>query len=218
MFNIFKKVPEKEIETHSYSQFNDDLYKYKFKLVLIGDCSVGKSSILIRFSEDRFMNNYNPTIGVDFASKILDIGTKVKLLVWDTAGQERFRTITKNYYRGADAHLLIFDMTDPSSFENLKYWMKEIKEYTDFQNIFLIGTKNDLMTNTFINPSFIQKFIEENKIINYFEISSKTNKNIDNTFNEIAKYLTNQKMKDDIEKAKNINVRTVPVVNYKNCC
>ena len=220
MFNILKKGPEKKIETPVNAHFND-IYTYKFKLVLVGDCSVGKSSILLRFSEDRFMSNYCPTIGVDFSSKILDVGTKVKLLVWDTAGQERFRTITKNYYRDADAHLLIFDMTDPLSFENLKYWIKEIKENTDFQNIFLIGTKSDLIIKKSINPSFIKQFIEENNIINYFEISSKTSSNIDNLFHEIGNYLTNIKIKK-IKKIKNIetnkiNINLVPVVNSK-CC
>jgi len=218
MFKFFKKDPEKQIENEAYVQFNE-LYKYKFKLVLVGDCSVGKSSILYRFSENRFITNYNPTIGVDFSSKIIDFnnGTKVKLLVWDTAGQERFRSITKNYYRDANAHLLIFDLTDSGSFENLKYWIKEIKDYSDFQNIFLIGTKNDLMKDTFINPILIKKFIEENKIINYFEVSSKTSSNIDKLFSEIAGYLTNQKIKEDINNI-NLKTKTVEQVDYKKCC
>lgn len=216
MFNFFKKDPEKQIEVNTYSQFND-LYHHKFKLVLIGDCSVGKSSILCRFSDSRFLPNYNPTIGVDFSSRIIEYtnSTKVKLLIWDTAGQERFRSITKNYYRDANAHLLVFDLSDSGSFESLKYWIKEIKEYTDTPDIFLIGTKKDLTRDILINSFLIKKFIEENNIINYFEVSSKNNSNIDNMFHEIGSHLTNKKIKDT--ETNKVNINSVPVVNNK-CC
>jgi small GTP-binding protein len=215
MFNFFKKNPEKQIEDNTYTQFTD-LYHHKFKLVIIGDCSVGKSSILYRLSNNSFLTNYNPTIGVDFSSKIIEYsnGTKVKLLVWDTAGQERFKSITKNYYHDTHAYLLVFDLSDSGSFENLQYWIKEIKEYTN-TSIFLIGTKKDLMKDTLITSFLINKFIEENNIINYFEVSSKTSSNIDNLFHEIGNYLTNIKIKN-IETNK-VNINLVPVVNTK-CC
>uniref|UniRef100_A0A8C8X4E4 small monomeric GTPase n=1 Tax=Panthera leo TaxID=9689 RepID=A0A8C8X4E4_PANLE len=104
-------------------------YDHLFKLLLIGDSGVGKTCLIIRFAEDNFNNTYISTIGIDFKIRTVDIeGKKIKLQVWDTAGQERFKTITTAYYRGAMGIILVYDITDEKSFENIQNWMKSIKE------------------------------------------------------------------------------------------
>ncbi|KAJ0000450.1 hypothetical protein NQD34_012292 [Periophthalmus magnuspinnatus] len=104
-------------------------YDFLYKLLLIGDSGVGKTCLIIRFAEDNFNSTYISTIGIDFKVKTIDVdGRKVKLQVWDTAGQERFKTITTAYYRGAMGIILVYDITDEKSFENIQNWMKSIKE------------------------------------------------------------------------------------------
>jgi Ras-related protein Rab-1A len=101
-------------------------YNYLFKVVLVGNSSVGKSSIVVRFSDDEFSEVFLATIGVDFRFKSFPLeGSTVKLQIWDTAGHERFRTITSSYYRGAHAIMVVFDITDPQSFEDAtEYWYR----------------------------------------------------------------------------------------------
>ncbi|XP_030321142.1 ras-related protein Rab-13 isoform X2 [Calypte anna] len=104
-------------------------YDHLFKLLLIGDSGVGKTCLIIRFAEDNFTSTYISTIGIDFKIRTVDIdGKKIKLQVWDTAGQERFKTITTAYYRGAVGIILVYDITDEKSFQNIQNWMKSIKE------------------------------------------------------------------------------------------
>ena len=120
-------------------------YDFMFKIVLIGDSNVGKSSLLIRFSDDSFTENYITTIGVDFRfrtltfdnddnkdySKASSTKSTVKLQIWDTAGQERYRTITNAYYRGSDGILLVADATNKRSLDNIPDWVSQIERYTD---------------------------------------------------------------------------------------
>ena len=97
------------------------------KLLLMGDPDVGKSKLLLRFSDDTYTDSYISTIGVDFRIKTLEIeGKKIKLQMLDTAGQERFRTITSSYYRGAHGIIIVFSVTNQASFNNVKLWMQEI--------------------------------------------------------------------------------------------
>ena len=102
--------------------FRED-FDYLFKVLLIGDSSVGKSSILLRFSDNEFTSSYISTIGVDFKVRTLDVGGKiVKLQIWDTAGQERFRTITTTYYRGSNGIIIVYDVSNRDSFLNVQQW------------------------------------------------------------------------------------------------
>ena len=95
-------------------------YDHLFKLLLIGDSGVGKTCILFRFSDDQFNTSFISTIGIDFKIKTVDIdGKRVKLQIWDTAGQERFHTITTSYYRGANGIMMVYDITNPKSFDNI---------------------------------------------------------------------------------------------------
>ncbi|XP_016140850.1 ras-related protein Rab-13-like isoform X2 [Sinocyclocheilus grahami] len=121
-------------------------YDFLFKLLLIGDSGVGKTCLIIRFAEDNFNSTYISTIGIDFKVKTIEFeGKKVKLQVWDTAGQERFKTITTAYYRGAMGIILVYDITDEKSFENIQNWMKSIKENASVGvSRMLMGNKCDI--------------------------------------------------------------------------
>ena len=105
-------------------------FDHIFKILLIGDAGVGKSSILLRFTDDAFEEHLASTIGVDFKVKTVQLGGKtVKLTIWDTAGQERFRTLTSSYYRGCHGIILVFDVNERASFESLERWLKEAAEH-----------------------------------------------------------------------------------------
>ncbi|XP_038992282.1 ras-related protein RABD2a-like isoform X2 [Hibiscus syriacus] len=121
-------------------------YDYLFKLLLIGDSGVGKSCLLLRFSDDSYLESYISTIGVDFKIRTVEQdGKTLKLQIWDTAGQERFRTITSSYYRGAHGIIIVYDVTDQASFHNVKQWLNEINRYASGNvNKLLVGNKCDL--------------------------------------------------------------------------
>jgi len=124
-------------------------YDYLFKLLIIGDAGVGKSSLLLRFADNTFTSAYINTIGVDFKIRTVNIdGMTIKLQIWDTAGQERFRTITATYYRGTHGVIVVYDVTEKESFENVRRWMAEIDNNCDTQqnpvNRVLVGNKCDM--------------------------------------------------------------------------
>ena len=119
---------------------------HQLKLLLIGDSAIGKTSLLLRYMDDRFSQSFVSTIGIDFKVKLLELdGQKVRLQIWDTAGQERFRTITSSYYRGAHGIIIVYDITDRESFDNVKQWLNEIDRYAcENVNKLLVGNKSDM--------------------------------------------------------------------------
>jgi small GTP-binding protein len=122
---------------------------YLFKVLLIGDSGVGKSCLLLRFSDDTYTDSFISTIGVDFKIRTVEIdGRTAKLQIWDTAGQERFRTITSSYYRGAHGIIVVYDVSDAESFSNVRTWLQEIEKYAS-DNVcrLLVGNKCDLAAN-----------------------------------------------------------------------
>ena len=121
-------------------------YDYLFKVLLIGNSGVGKSSLLVRFADDVFTDNFMPTIGVDFKIKTLMVDDKsAKLQIWDTAGQERFKTITSSYFKGAHGVLVTYDITDRESFNAIQKWMGEVEKHaSDSIACILVGNKCDL--------------------------------------------------------------------------
>ncbi|KAH9684868.1 ras-related protein RABA2a [Citrus sinensis] len=124
----------------------DEEYDYLFKVVLIGDSGVGKSNLLSRFTRNEFCLESKSTIGVEFATRTLQVeGRTIKAQIWDTAGQERYRAITSAYYRGALGALLVYDVTKPTTFENVSRWLKELRDHADSNIvIMMIGNKTDL--------------------------------------------------------------------------
>ena len=160
-----------------------------YKILLLGDSAVGKSCLLLRYCDESFQDIHLATIGLDFRLKTLNLDNnkKIKAQIWDTAGQDRFRAITKNYYRGANGILLIFDITDRSSFEHIRNWIEQIKEEAPEQIIiYLVGNKIDNQNNRVVTNEEAKKLAEEFKL-KYYETSAKNNINVDTTFLDLIK-------------------------------
>ncbi|KAJ7077637.1 ras-domain-containing protein [Mycena belliarum] len=124
-------------------------WHYVLKFIITGDAAVGKSSLLVRLTDQRFLANPDPTLGVEFGSKLITLpgpdATVVKLQCWDTAGTESFRSITRSYYRGAAGCLLVYDVTSRRSFENVRNWLADVRAHADAHvSCILVGNKADL--------------------------------------------------------------------------
>ncbi|CAF1217533.1 unnamed protein product [Rotaria sordida] len=165
-------------------------FDYLFKILIIGDSGVGKTTILQRFAQDYFSTEYVATIGVDFQIRTLDIDSKrCKLQVWDTAGQDRFKCVVSSFYRNANGVIICFDLTDLESFRNVNNWFEEVKRYCPEQTpIFLIGTKSDLKTRRMVSDDMIKNYTEKNRL-SYLETSSKTNENVEKCFVDFTQNL-----------------------------
>jgi len=159
-------------------------YDCLVKILLIGDSGVGKSSIMKQFTDEEYHDEYACTIGVDYKSIPITVKNKlVKLQIWDTAGQERFKTITQIYYRGAHAILVVFDLTDPLSFSNIKGWLSEIdKSAPDNVIKILVGNKADMKINRQISKEEAETFSLMSGFKKYFETSAKCNIGIEQIF------------------------------------
>lgn len=162
-------------------------YDYLIKLLLIGDSGVGKSCLLLRYSDDSFTQSFITTIGIDFKIKSILINeSKVKLQIWDTAGQERFRTITTAYYRGAMGILLVYDVTDEASFLSVRNWMRQIDQNAaENVNRILIGNKCDMEDARKVTYEAGKSLAAEFNI-QFFETSAKLNSNVEKVFLSIA--------------------------------
>ncbi|CRK23720.1 hypothetical protein BN1708_013782 [Verticillium longisporum] len=162
-------------------------YDFLIKLLLIGDSGVGKSCCLLRFSEDSFTPSFITTIGIDFKIRTIELdGKRVKLQIWDTAGQERFRTITTAYYRGAMGILLVYDVTDERSFNNIRTWFANVEQHaTEGVNKILIGNKCDWEDKRVVSTEQGQQLADELGIP-FLEVSAKSNINIDKAFYSLA--------------------------------
>jgi small GTP-binding protein len=191
------------INNKSNDSYNSNKpYSFIFKIILIGDSNCGKTSMINRYIDKLFSENYICTIGVDFKMKNLIINSElIKLQIWDTAGMEKYKQITTSYYRGAQAALICFDLTNRTSFINLEKW---VNEYTNHSNlifkkvIYIIGMKCDLESERTVSQEEIDQFVMINNY-KYYESSSKTGMNIDGVFLDLAKFLYShyQNIKDD---------------------
>lgn len=178
-------------------------YDHLFKLLIIGDSGVGKSSLLLRFADNTFSGNYITTIGVDFKIRtILLNGERVKLQIWDTAGQERFRTITSTYYRGTHGVIVVYDVSSGESFANVKRWLHEIEQNCDVVNRILVGNKDDMPDRKVVLTEDAQRFASQMGI-QLFETSAKDNKNVEEMFNAITQQVLLTK-KEQKEQASNL--------------
>ncbi|KAL8161088.1 hypothetical protein V2J09_012577 [Rumex salicifolius] len=164
----------------------DHDYDYLFKIVLIGDSGVGKSNILTRFTRNEFSIDSKSTIGVEFATKTMQVeGKVVKAQIWDTAGQERYRAITSAYYRGAVGCLLIYDITKMQSFDNLTRWLKELRDHADSNIVIMVvGNKSDLRHLRSVSEEQGRKLAEDEELI-FLETSALDATNIIRAFNTI---------------------------------
>ncbi|XP_064501302.1 ras-related protein Rab-39A [Pseudopipra pipra] len=163
------------------------IWIYQFRLIVLGDSTVGKSCLLHRFTEGRFPGplHSDPTVGVDFFSRLVEIepGKRVKLQLWDTAGQERFRSITRSYYRNSVGGLLVFDLTNRRSFEHVKDWLEEAKMHVQpFQIVFLlVGHKCDLVSQREVTREEAEK-LSSDCGMKYIETSAKDATNVEESF------------------------------------
>ena len=136
----------------------------KIKILILGDVAVGKTSFLYQYVEDYFPEGYISTIGVDFKNKIIiKNGATINLQIWDTAGEERFKSITQNYMKGADGILYVYDITQKSSFVNIKTWIKESEEITEGFQKLIVGNKIDLEKERKVTKETLYKFCKSKK-------------------------------------------------------
>lgn len=174
-------------------------YDYLFKLLLIGDSGVGKTSVLFRFSDDAFNSTFISTIGIDFKIRTIELGDKkIKLQIWDTAGQERFRTITTAYYRGAMGILLVYDITNEKSFENIKTWIKNIEQHAsaDVEKM-ILGNKCDMEDKRKITKEQGEQLAKEYNV-KFMETSAMNRTNVEQAFIEIASDIKNKMDQRDV--------------------
>ena len=161
-------------------------YDEKIKLMILGDSTVGKTALLRKYCKNEFLGKYITTIGIDFQIKYINLNNKkIRLQIWDTAGQERYRIITKNYFKASDGFIIVYDITNRETFNNINNWIEQITTIVG-ENVkcILFGNKNDL-----INQRQIQK--EEGKELsqkykwNFFETSAKSGDNVEEGFKSI---------------------------------
>ena len=145
-------------------------YDYLIKCLVVGDSGTGKSSLMMRFTDDVFNTTYISTIGVDFKIKTMDFRDKtVKFQIWDTAGQDRFRTITASYYRGSNAVILCYDITDKNTFQNINKWLEEVKNFSvGTPLLILCGTKTDLEEKRVVSYEEAEEYAKINNM-RFFE-------------------------------------------------
>lgn len=163
-------------------------YDFLFKLLLIGDSGVGKTCVLFRFAEDAFNSTFISTIGIDFKIRTIEMdGKKIKLQIWDTAGQERFRTITTAYYRGAMGIMLVYDITNEKSFDNIKNWIRNIEEHatSDVEKM-VLGNKCDMNDRRQVSKERGEQLAIEYGI-KFMETSAKASINVEEAFLTLAR-------------------------------
>lgn len=156
------------------------------KYIIVGNSGVGKSCLLLRYIENKYEPMHDMTIGVEFGTKTLYMeNNTVKIQIWDTAGQESFKSIISSYFRGALGAILVFDLTNRDSFNNVKEWMCMVKEKSNTPiTMILIGNKSDLVNDRIISEREAYEFAEKNDLT-YIETSTKSGDNVDNAFGEL---------------------------------
>ncbi|EPB92755.1 Ras-like protein Rab-11A [Mucor circinelloides 1006PhL] len=185
---------------------SEDDYDYLFKIVIIGDSSVGKSNLLSRFTNDEFNLESKSTIGVEFATKNIKIGEHtIKAQIWDTSGQERYRAITGAYYRGAVGALLVYDITRQSSFQNIDHWLKELRDHSDDKiSLMLVGNKVDLVDSRAVSTEEAGQYAEDSEML-FFETSALDATNVDSAFKTVFERIY-ENMPKSVKTADNSNV------------
>uniref|UniRef100_UPI00358F76A7 ras-related protein Rab-3A-like n=1 Tax=Myxine glutinosa TaxID=7769 RepID=UPI00358F76A7 len=178
---------------------SDQNFDYMFKLLIIGNSSVGKTSFLFRYADDTFTSAFVSTVGIDFKVKTVCRNDKrIKLQIWDTAGQERYRTITTAYYRGAMGFLLMYDITNEDSFHAVQDWATQIKTYSwDNAQVILVGNKVDMEDERVVSTQQGRQ-LSDQLGFEFFETSAKDNINVRQTFERLVAIIC-EKMADSLE-------------------
>ncbi|KAK7929965.1 hypothetical protein WMY93_006360 [Mugilogobius chulae] len=178
---------EPGLQSQEQEDAADQNFDYMFKLLIIGNSSVGKTSFLFRYADDSFTSAFVSTVGIDFKVKtIYRKDKKIKLQIWDTAGQERYRTITTAYYRGAMGFLLMYDITSQESFCAVQDWATQIKTYSwDKAQVVLVGNKLDLEDDRQVPSDNAQRLATELGFL-FFEASAKDNIHVKQVFDSLV--------------------------------
>ena len=191
-----------------------------YKIILVGDISVGKTNLLTQYVDEKFTENNISTVGIEFKNKIIELknGMKIRLQIWDTSGQEKFMSLTKNYFRGCNLALFVFDVTNKTSFDDIPMWLNSFKDVnSEKSKRVLIGNKIDL-ENRVVDKEEAENFAKENDL-QYFEISVKENKNnqINDMFVKIFESMTYSDIFNEKENSsEKLNKRKI--VPKKGCC
>ena len=201
-----------------------DLY---LKILVIGDSSVGKTSLLLKYIDDYFSETQISTIGVEYKEKVITLNNrKIGLQIWDTSGQERFRSITQNFYRGADGILFVFDVTNKESFDNIKMWLNEPQVVELNSQKILVGNKIDLEEQRVISKEKMEDLGAKNNNLVSFETSAKTGENVEKVFTKIAELILANKSEDEIKELYSKDKQNLSIVSEesskkkttKQCC
>ena len=184
---------------------------FEYKIILVGDPGVGKTSILTKFVTNEFQSVYSSTIGVDFKLKDIYVNNNcARLKIWDTCGQEKFRAITRQYFKNSNGVFIVFDLTNKDTIKRLNVWMKDINDnITNDFFVFLIGNKVDIKDRD-ISISEEAKQFANNQKINYYEVSAKTGSGIYNVFEKMANKLVS---KDKMDKSRDSKINPIKLGN-----
>jgi len=197
--SLLEELKTQEITQFGSEQFPDqqiidrNLIDYQFKIIIIGDPNVGKTSLILRYTNNAFRRSYVPTLGVHVSSKIFEIDNAIiQLTLWDIGGQEKFHTMRQQFYRGSDAVFLIFDLTKPESFNNIPRWfsdvLSQLKERSEELIGFILGNKKDLVEQRIITSDMANKLAGQLKL-EFIETSALSGENVDYAFSTIANLL-----------------------------
>ena len=196
-----EKISIEELSPGDY-----EVETYKIKIIVVGDSGVGKTNLINRFATDKFDTNSKATIGVEFVYKTLKINKDViKVEVWDTAGQERYRSITSSYYKGAKGAIIVYDITNEDSFNNVESWMNEvIKKGQKGMQFLLLGNKKDLVDDRLVTE---EKGIEKARELNMhlFEASALEKTNVNEAFNYLMKEIYLDIKREKMNNTNNLN-------------
>ena len=177
---------------------NENENEINLKILILGDSSVGKTSLLLRYVDGYLPVVYVATIGVEYKIKTINVnGHDINLQIWDTAGQERFRSITQSFMKGADGILYVYDITKKNTFDNLKTWIFQTEQSTDEFKKIIVGNKIDLENLRQVSKEACKKFCEE-KNIQGIEVSAKNGNNVSEPFEILAKMIIGKKSKDEL--------------------
>jgi Ras-related protein Rab-1A len=216
-FSIVEQCMENKTKQNDKNALD---YDHLLKIIIVGDTCVGKSSLLVQWADNYFLDTNISTIGVDFKIKTIHYGGKtLKLQVWDTAGQERFKSIVTSYYRGADGIMYVFDLTDKKTLEKIRDIYIDILRYCK-PNIpgVLVGNKMDCVNEISVTK---EDALETASSLNigYITVSAKTKKNVDNVFTLLIEEIMNERNGAiNIQRKRAINVQKTVILNRENDC
>ncbi|NVM29058.1 MAG: GTP-binding protein [Candidatus Helarchaeota archaeon] len=200
LLTVLNELYEVELagsETEAFPKVEkDEQVTFRFKIIVCGDPSVGKTSTVLRFTDNAFKKTYIPTMGVNVSEKRIQLeNARVEFIIWDIAGQSKFQMMRKHFYQGAEGKLLIFDLTRPKTFNDINKWYQDINSHLkgEFRG-FLLGNKSDLVDQRKVTKEEISKLAKELNI-DYIETSALSGENINNAFHKLGHFLVEERRK-----------------------